>query len=150
MPYPYCSAAISWHAASVASWRDMVKTFHSVECHIVACDHIYWQAVWSPTCPLSLAPVFGADLLKSHVYEGVRFSTQDQIKEDIFYCISYGHAIERTSTPECVSYMGISCNVYICVFIYFHNFNQPFLISNEIKYRGHICVSIHNINSCSL
>ncbi len=57
----------------------------------------------SPICPLSLAPVFGADLLKSHIYAGVHFSTQDQPKDVLFCCISYGHAIERTSTPECVS-----------------------------------------------
>ncbi len=42
---------------------------------------------WSPTCPLSLAPVFGTDLLKSHIYAGVHFSTQDQPKEVLFYCI---------------------------------------------------------------
>ncbi len=46
--------------------------------------------------------VFGADLLKSHIYAGVHFSTEDQPKEFLFYCISYGHAIERTWTPECV------------------------------------------------
>ncbi len=51
-----------------------------VECHIVPCDHIYWQVVWSLTRPLSLAPVFGTDLLKSHIYTGVHFSTQDQPK----------------------------------------------------------------------
>ncbi len=58
---------------------------------------------WSPTCPHSLEPVFGANLLKSHIYAGVHFSTQDQPKELLFYCISYGHATERSSTPECVS-----------------------------------------------
>ncbi len=36
------------------------------------------------------------------------------------------------------------------LYIFLHNFNQLFLISNGIKYRGHICVSIHNMNSCSL
>ncbi len=31
MPYPswYCSAVMSWHAASIASWRDMVKNLPS-------------------------------------------------------------------------------------------------------------------------
>ena len=55
--------------------------------------------------------------------------------------IPYGHASERTSKPECYLVGNQLC---------LHNFNQLFLSSNGIKYRGYICVSIHNMNSCSL
>ena len=58
---------------------------------------------WSPTCPFSLLPIFGTNLLKSHIYAGVLFSTQDQPKEVLFYCVPYYHANERTSTTEYVS-----------------------------------------------
>ncbi len=112
MFYPplQCSAVMSWHAASIASWRDIwscgrwSKTFN-LQAHKISSMGlrkgeygtrkrdfilewvsnqavtalgwwyatlfhaiIYWQVVWSPTCPLFLVPVFGTDLLKSHIY----------------------------------------------------------------------------------
>jgi len=43
--------------------------------------------------------------------------------------------------PAC-DYTGIvKCHIFAL-------FNQLFLSNNTIKYRGYICVSIHNINSC--
>ncbi len=111
MSYPplQCSAVMSWHAASIASWmhwtfgpvddgqkfsisrlikspqrgwgkRQGKETSFSNGCQIRLWLHwewwyatlfhaiIYWQVVWSPTCPLFLVPVFGTDLLKSHIY----------------------------------------------------------------------------------
>ncbi len=65
-----------------------------VGCHIVPCDHIYWQVVYQLS-PFSGTSLWCIDLLKSHICSRVHFSTQDQPKEVLFYCISYGHAIER-------------------------------------------------------
>ncbi len=65
-----------------------------VGCHIVPCDHIYWQVVYQLS-PFSGTGLWCIDLLKSHICSRVHFSTQDQPKEVLFYCISYGHAIER-------------------------------------------------------
>ncbi len=66
-----------------------------------------WSHILASALPpdpfLPLAPIFSAGFLKSHIYAGVHFSTQDQPEEVLFYCILYGHVIERTSTPECVS-----------------------------------------------
>ncbi len=71
-----------------------LTTLGMVECHVVACDHIYWQVV--SHLSLSLASVFGADLLNSHIYARVHFSTQDQHKEFLF---TVYHMIMRLKEP---------------------------------------------------
>ncbi len=54
-----------------------------VECHIVPCDHIYWQVAFLP-----LAPVFRAGFLKSHISAGVHFSApRSAPKRSSLYCI---------------------------------------------------------------
>ena len=68
----------------------------------------------------------------------------------VFLCIVlFPHKISPKRSSYCihlsVSELGISCDLQ-----YLHNFNQLFLSSNGIKYRGYVCISIYNMNSCSL
>ncbi len=164
MPYPswFCSAMMSWHAASIVSWMDdgqkpSISRLQAQTPHwgllkgskvqgketsfsngfqtMLWLHWAWWNATllhvityigkWSPTCPLSLAPVFGADLLKY---------------------------MQECTFPHKISPKRSSFIVYhiIYLFIYLHNINQLFLIFIGIKYKGHICVSNHNMNSCSL
>ncbi len=121
-----CSAVMSWHAASIASRRDIwSKTFHLNEVEesgvrgkedghhsrMGARLWLLWEwwnttmlhvityiDKWSPTCPLSLAPVFGADLLKSPVYAGVNFP----------------HNISPTMSSFTVYHMIKNLNTWVC------------------------------------
>ncbi len=63
-------------------------------CHIVPCDHIYWQVVYQLS-PFSGTSLWCIDLLKSHICSRVHFSTQDQPKRSSFTVYHMVIAIER-------------------------------------------------------
>ncbi len=77
MPYPYCSAAISWHAASMASWRDMVKNlpFHGMP-HCCMWSHILASSLVSHQSPFSGTSLWCRYSKISRIWRSVLFHTR--------------------------------------------------------------------------
>ncbi len=105
MPYPYCSAAISWHAASMASWRDMVKNlpFRGMP-HCCMWSHILTSSLVSHLSPFSGTSLWYRSSKISRLWRSALFHTRSDQRGHIFLYIIWSCDWKNLNTWVCFLY----------------------------------------------